>query len=95
MKLTILVLFFSLISLSASANEGRGEHRSQIWCTISELESAKDCMKRLAKAMPTENDDNAVFVAQGEEAKKLMAKIADKLLYSRNNARLFVKKYFL
>ena len=69
-----IILILTLANASL-AREGRGEHKTDVWCTISTEASAEDCIKRVAQNMPTENDDNAAFLVKADPARENMNQV--------------------
>lgn len=76
MKILFMAVFASMaLSSTAFSQEGRGQHKTKVTCSAETLESAKDCVRDIARNMPSENDANAALIAHGDRAKSLAVEL--------------------
>jgi hypothetical protein len=74
--LALTFVLASAFSITTEAREGRGEHETKVKCgEVSGIADARKCFKEVGAQMPTENDDNAVLVQKGGEARELLIEI--------------------
>jgi hypothetical protein len=75
--IAVTFILATAFSITTEAREGRGQHETKVKCgEVNGIADARKCFKEVGAKMPTENDDNAVFVVKrSQEARALLSEI--------------------